>query len=311
MRFAILLESQEGLTWPHVLAVAERAEAVGLDGLYLSDHFAPVDASSGREVLPAWPVVAVLADRTSRIRLGTLVSPITFRHPVDLCKQVVALEHLAGPRIDLGLGAAWHEAEHRLFGFDFPAPSVRVDRLGEALAVVADLWTGDPVERTGEHFTVAGGSLIPRPLSSVPPLVLGGSRPRMLHLAAQYAKEWNCFYTGIADYVGLRDAFESACTSVGRDSSSVRRSLMTPLLVGRTTAEVDGRLAANRRVFASLPADREAWRASGFPGGTVAELTEQVQAWSALGVERIIFEHNDPTDLDALELLAEIQSSLA
>lgn len=311
MRFAILLESQEGLTWPRVLDVAERADSVGLDGLYLSDHVAPVDVSSGREVLPAWPVVAVLADRTSHIRLGTLVSPVTFRHPVDLCKQVVALEHLAGPRIDLGLGAGWHEAEHRLFGLEFPEPSVRVDRLGEALAVISDLWTGSAVERAGEHFSIAGGSLIPKPISEAPPLILGGSRRRMLHLAAQYAREWNCFYTGLAEYGPLRDAFDSACSTVGRNPKSVTRSLMTPLLVGRTTADVERRILANRQVFSSLPADLEAWRASGFPGGTVDELIDQVQAWGELGVERIIFEHNDPTDLDVLDLLAQVQSALA
>jgi len=309
MRCAVLLESQEGLTWPQVLAVADVADRVGLDGLYLSDHFAPVDPDSGREVLPAWPVVAVLAARTSRLRLGTLVSPVTFRHPVDLCKQVVALEHLAGPRIDLGLGAGWHEAEHRLFGLEFPPPGVRVDRLSEALAVVSALWTGQPVDIAGAHFSVAGGCLIPAPVSSLPPVILGGSGPRMLRLAAQYAREWNCFYKGIDEYAALRAEFDDTCGQVDRDPSSVRRSLMTPLMIGRTTAEAERSLAANREVFPGLPDDLEAWRASGFLGGTVADVVEQCAAWSELGIERIILEHNNPTDLQALELLAEVQSA--
>lgn len=309
MRIALLLESQEGLTWPRVLKVADVADDLGLDGLYVSDHFAPVDVDSGREVLPAWPVIAVLAARTTRLRVGPLVSPVTFRHPADLCKNVVALEHLAGPRIDLGLGAGWHEAEHRRFGFEFPSAAARVDRLGEALEMICALWTGEPCERSGPHFTTTGGSLVPRPMSAQPPIILGGARPRMLRLAAQFAREWNCFYQDIAGYPALRDAFDAACADVGRDPASVSRSLMTPLLVGRSTADLERRLAANARTFGSLPSDMGAWRASGFPGGLVGELVEQLGAWSELGIERVIFEHNDPDDLEALDILVEIQES--
>ena len=306
MKYAILLESQEGLTWPELFAVAERAEAVGIEALYLSDHFAPVDPTSGRAVMPAWPAVAVLAARTTTLRIGPLVSPVTFRHPADLAKSTVALEWLTGGRIDLGVGAAWHEAEHRMFGFEFPPPAVRVDRLQETLEVLTLLWDGQVHSFDGGHFHLDGAALVPAPVSTRPPIILGGAGPRMLNLAAQFAQEWNCFYKGAQEYAQLKDRFAQACVDQGRDPSSIRKSLMTPLLLGRTQSEVENRLAAHRQVFSGLPATLADWRASGMPGGTLAEFSEQVALWSSMGVERIIFEHNVVGDLDLLELLGEV-----
>jgi alkanesulfonate monooxygenase SsuD/methylene tetrahydromethanopterin reductase-like flavin-dependent oxidoreductase (luciferase family) len=306
MEYAILLESQEGLTWPQVFAAADRAEAVGLEALYLSDHFAPVDVTSGRAVMPAWPAVAVLAARTSRLRVGPLVSPVTFRHPADLAKSVVALEWLTQGRIDLGVGAAWHEAEHRMFGFDFPAPRIRVDRLQEALEILAALWDGEVHSYQGTHFQLNEARLVPAPVSSRPPVILGGAGDRMLNLAARFAQEWNCFYKGADEYAQLRERFLQACSAQGRAPETIRRSLMTPLLLGRNEADVELRLAAHRRVFPGLPESIAAWRASGMPGGTISEFREQVQLWSQMGVQRIIFEHNDVDDLAVLELLAEV-----
>jgi len=306
MKFAILLESQEGLTWPQLFAAAERAEAVGIEALYLSDHFAPVDPTSGRAVMPAWPAVAALAARTKSLRIGPLVSPVTFRHPADLAKSVIALEWLTEGRIDLGVGAAWHEAEHRMFGFDFPSPGVRVDKLQEALEVLTLLWDGQVHSYAGAHFTLDNAALVPAPLSARPPIILGGAGPRMLNLAARFAQEWNCFYKGADEYAQLQQQFAQACLDQGRDPTSIRRSLMTPFLLGRTDAEVEQRLAAHRRVFAGLPATMSAWRDSGMPGGTVSEFREQVALWASMGVERIILEHNVVDDLDLLDLLAEV-----
>lgn len=306
MKYAILLESQEGLTWPELFAVAERAEAVGLEALYLSDHFAPVDPTSGRAVMPAWPAVAALAARTTTLRIGPLVSPVTFRHPADLAKSTIALEWLTGGRIDLGVGAAWHEAEHRMFGFDFPPPAIRVDKLQEALEVLTLLWDGQVHSYAGEHFRLDGAALVPAPVSTRPPIILGGAGPRMLNLAARYAQEWNCFYKGAAEYAELQERFAQACADQGRELSTIRRSLMTPLLLGHTDAEVEDRLAAHRRVFSGLPATMADWRESGMPGGTLREFREQVALWSSMGVERIIFEHNVVGDLALLDLLAEV-----
>jgi alkanesulfonate monooxygenase SsuD/methylene tetrahydromethanopterin reductase-like flavin-dependent oxidoreductase (luciferase family) len=193
-----------------------------------------------------------------------------------------------------------------MFGFDFPPPAVRVDKLQEALEVLTLLWDGQVHSHAGEHFRLDGAALVPAPVSTRPPIILGGAGPRMLNLAARYAQEWNCFYKGAAEYAELQERFAQACADQGRELSTIRRSLMTPLLLGHTDAEVEDRLAAHRRVFSGLPATMADWRESGMPGGTLREFREQVALWSSMGVERIIFEHNVVGDLALLDLLAEV-----
>ena len=305
MRIALLLESQEGLTWPQLLDVASRADECGFDGLYVSDHFGSVDIEAAREVMPAWTAIAVLAARTQRVRIGSLVSPVTWRHPVDLCKQAIALDLLTSGRIDVGFGAAWHGAEHERFGFAFPEPAKRVARLAEALEVFSRLWVGEEVTISGEYYSLLRGSVLPRPETPKPPVILGGEGKAMLRLAAKYAKEWNCFYKTPEEFGQLSRRLDDACDEAGRDRGSVGRSLMTPLLIGRTDREVDERILANRAVFAGLPGSRAEWRSSGFIGGTVEELREQLGSLSEAGATRVIFEHIAVDDPAILELVSE------
>ncbi len=303
MRFAILLESQEGLTWSALLAVAEQAENLGLDGVYVSDHYAPVDISHSREVLPAWMEIAVLAVKTRVVRIGPLVSPVTFRHPVDLAHQAIALDVLTSGRIDLGMGAGWHEAEHVRFGRPFPGAGERVSQLEESLEVVTRLWRETNVTWAGQFFSLDNATILPRPVSYDPPIILGGGGPRMMNLAARFAKEWNCFYKSVVEVEGMQATMNEVCRSIGRDPRSLSRSLMTPLVIGRNEQDVNRRIARHRDVFAGLPADAQEWRTTGFFGGTLQEVREQIYRLEAVGIERIIFEHNDVHDVQALELL--------
>lgn len=303
MRFALLLESQEGLTWPDLFAVAGQAEKHGFDGLYVSDHYGPVDITQHREVLPAWMEIAVLANVTNRLRIGPLVSPVTLRHPVDLAHQAIALDVLSNGRIDLGMGAGWHDAEHIRFGRKFPTPGERVSRLEESLQVVSLLWRETNVTWSGQYYSLVDASILPRPVSAEPPIILGGGGPRMLNLAARFAKEWNCFYKSINEVEELQINMRGVCEAIGRDPRSLQRSLMTPLVVGRTEQEVDARIARHRAVFSGLPANAREWRESGFFGGTLLEVKEQIERLEAAGIERIVFEHNDPSDIGALELV--------
>lgn len=302
---ALLLESQEGLTWNQLLGVAFRAEECDFDGVYVSDHFGSVDIEAAREVMPAWTAIAVLAARTHRLRIGSLVSPVTWRHPVDLCKQAIALDLLTSGRIDVGVGAAWHGAEHERFGFAFPEPAKRVARLSEALEIFSRLWVGDEVTFSGEYFTLIRASVLPRPLTQIPPVILGGEGKAMLRLAVKYAKEWNCFYKSPDEFAQLSRRLDEACEDARRDLVSLGRSLMTPLLIGRTDREVEERILANKAVFAGLPGSRSEWRSSGFIGGTVEELREQLGSLSEAGATRVIFEHIAVEDPAILELVFE------
>lgn len=310
MRFAILLESQEGLTWPQLSNAAEQAERLGLDGVYVSDHYGPVDITHPRDVLPAWMEIAVLAATTSTIRIGPLVSPITFRHPVDLAHQAIALDVLTGGRIDLGMGAGWHEDEHVRFGRAFPAAGERVSRLEESLDVVTRLWRHTDVTWEGEFYTLREATVLPRPVTLDPPIILGGSGPRMLGLAARYAKEWNCFYKSVDEVVQMQSVMDAACRSIGRDPAALARSLMTPLVIGRDEEDLSRCIDRHREVFPGLPTTPKEWRASGFLGGTLEEVRRQVERLTAAGVERLIFEFNDVEDVRALEFVAEELSNL-
>jgi F420-dependent oxidoreductase-like protein len=303
MRFGLLMESQEGLTWADLLRVAGSAESLGLDGVYVSDHYGPVNIDDRRDVLPAWMEVAVLAARTSRIRLGPLVSPVTFRHPVDLAHQAMSIDVLSGGRLDLGMGAGWHEDEHIRFGRPFPPAGVRMAMLEESLEVVTRLWEGTQVNWQGEFYRLENATILPRPLSPEPPIILGGWGPRMLALAARYAREWNCFYKSVDEVVEAQEVMDATCRSVGRDPATLNRSLMTPLIVGRSEADVEERIARHREVFAGLPSSLQEWRASGFVGGTVTEVREQLERLAGCGISRVIFEFNDVQDVPALELL--------
>ena len=305
MHFAILLESQEGLTWSALLNVAEHAERLSLDGVYVSDHYGPVDITAARDVLPAWTEISVLAARTSTIRIGSLVSPVTFRHPVDLAHQAIALDVLTDGRIDLGMGAGWHEDEHTRFGREFPPAGERVSRLEESLEIVHRLWRESAVTWSGEYFSLQEATILPRPVTDTPPIILGGWGPRMIMLAARFAKEWNCFYKSVEEVVQMQVVMNDACESIQRDPSTLRRSLMTPLVLGRDMDEVNRCITRHRETFPGLPPDLDEWRASGFLGGTIAETREQVEQLQEAGVDRIIFEFNDVHDIATLELAVE------
>src|SRR5215218_9507710 len=189
MRVCLMIEGQEDVTWDQWLALARACEEHGLEGLFRSDHYESVMGMRERGSLDAW---TALAARTSRIRLGTLVSPATFRHPSVLAKSVVTVDHVSGGRVELGLGAGWHEGEHRSYGFVFPPTPVRMERLAEQLEIVTRSWTEDAFSFSGRHYQVQDLRALPKPVQRPPTLLVGGAAgPKSLALAARYADEYN------------------------------------------------------------------------------------------------------------------------
>src|ERR671918_772621 len=188
-----MIEGQEGVSWEEWLALALACEEHGLEGLFRSDHYHSLDPGPDLGSLDAWTTLAALAARTERIRLGTLVSPATFRHPAVLAKSAVTVDHVSGGRVEVGMGAGWHAGEHRAFGFPFPDDRERLDILEEQLEVVHRLWDGDDSPFQGRHYRLDGVAHRPRPVQRPhPPLILGGAGgARSARLAARWADEYN------------------------------------------------------------------------------------------------------------------------
>ena len=313
MRIGVMIEAQEGLTWERWFRLAERVESLGLDSLWRSDHFFSLSGHHDRPALECWTSLTALAQRSQRIRFGPLVSPMTFRHPALLARMAAAVDGLSDGRLVLGVGAGWNDSEHAAFGITLPALKERFDRLEEGIAVIKALWSGGTVDFDGRYYPLRGASALPRPIQKpAPPLLIGGDGElRLLRIVAQHADEWNSHAPGPEAYRAKRARLEEHCRAVGRDPNAIHRSWMGGILIGRDRSEV----LEKGRWFHSFLGPL----AGGSPGavpevlrqrhwlvGTPDEVAGQVDAWSAVGVERVMLQWYNLDDLDGLSLLARI-----
>lgn len=307
MDLRIFTEPQQGATYDDLLAVAQATERLGFDGFFRSDHYLVMGDSDG---LPgptdAWTTLAGLARETSRIRLGTLVTAATFRHPGVLAIQVAQVDQMSGGRVELGLGAGWYAAEHAAYGIPFPER--RFGILTEQLEVITGLWRtpiGQRFDYAGEHYTLVDSPALPKPLQRprvAPdrlgvPIIMGGSGPRRTPaLAARFADEFNVPFTEI-DSIGERLArVRAACEAIGRPADTLVPSAALVMCVGADDAEYARRAAAIHR-------DPTELRAQGV-AGTVSEAVDRLGRLAELGVRRVYLQVPDLHDLDHLELVA-------
>jgi F420-dependent oxidoreductase-like protein len=297
MRFAVMIEGQEDVGWNDWVALAQTCERLGFEALFRSDHYGSVEGVRTRGALDAWATVCALAAITSQLRLGTLVSPATFRHPSVLAKSAVTADHISGGRIEVGLGTGWNEPEHRAYGFPFPDMKTRMDRLSEQLEIITRSWHQGAFSFRGEHYTVEDLDALPKPVQQPLPLVMGGAaKPRGAALAARYAAEYNVVYADPEEARASRERLVAACRDAGRDPATLRFSLMHGFLIGADEADLRERAG---RLGQPLDALRGSW-ISGTPDQVIARLRE----YEAAGVERVMLQHNLFRDLDALELIA-------
>jgi F420-dependent oxidoreductase-like protein len=311
MRLNVMLEPQEGLSYTDILAVARQAEALGFEGLYRSDHYASVMGGEARGSTDAWATLAGLAVQTSRIRLGTMVSPVTFRPAGNLAKVVATVAGMTdGARIDLGMGTGWLETEHRQYGFPFEDVGTRFRRLEEQIQVVRGMWHsgGAPFDFDGEFEHIEGSRFLPPP-DPVPRIVVGGRGMRRTPaLAARYADELNGNFFSPAECARQREALHAACRDLGRDPAEVPYSLMTGCVVGATTGELHARVrrlqerSGDRRPVEEYVADRAGSWVIGTPDQARAHLRELGEA----GVERVLLQTLLADDLDMLAVAAEL-----
>ncbi|MDW8405300.1 LLM class F420-dependent oxidoreductase [Chloroflexus sp.] len=297
IEIALMVEGQNGLTWPRWQQLAQAAENLGFVGLYRSDHFTNANPPE-KESLELWISLAWLASHTKRIEFGPLVSPVSFRHPALTARMAAAVDDLSGGRLQLGLGAGWQEREHTMFGFDLLPIEPRFQRFAEGLEVITRLLRSDtPVTWIGSYYQLRDAILLPRPQRpGGPPIVIGGNgEKRTLALTAQYADEWNAVFVPPARFAELNAKLDELLTAAGRSRGAVRRSLMIGSVFGRNEAEVEQLLAGR---------DRASLRARGILVGTASEIVEQIHAFAAVGVERIMVQWLDLDDLDRLEAFA-------
>jgi F420-dependent oxidoreductase-like protein len=309
MRVCLMVEGQEGVRWADWVALAQATERSGLEGLFRSDHYASVFGVADRGSLDAWATVTALGAVTERIRLGTLVSPATFRHPSELAKVACTADHVSGGRIELGLGAGWSEGEHRAYGFPFFDTRTRIALFAEQLEIIYRQWTeDDSFSFSGAHYTLESCLALPRPLQRPhPPLIVGGSaKPGTVGPAVRFADEYNTPYATPDQVREQRGRVMQACEAAGRDPATMTFSLMTGIVVADDRDELLERV---RRTMARMATDGDpaAWlaenRAEGWIAGTTSEVAEQLHELEEAGVERFFFQHLDHTDLDTIELL--------
>ena len=321
MRFAVMIEAQQGLTYEDQLAIVRRAEAAGFESFFRSDHYQSFPGEAGKRTTDAWAVVAGLARDTSRIGLGVLVSPVTFRHAGNIAKVVTTVDEMSGGRIEFGLGAGWNDEEHRQLGLPFPPIEERADLLEDNLAILYGLW-GEPDgwSYKGKQLAVESARFYPKPVD-VPGrprlpngaarprlLVGGGGTPRSMRIAARYADEFNLSSSSPDQARAKYAELSAACEAMGRDPATITRSTMAGVLVGRDATELDRR---KRDLLAAFGRDAggDEWidaREPRWVFGTPDQARAMVERFAEAGAERIMLQDFLPHDLEMIDLMAEV-----
>ncbi len=303
MLLRIFTEPQQGASYDTLVAVARASESLGFDAFFRSDHYLSMGDSTG---LPgpsdAWTTLAGIARETSTIRLGTLVTSATFRHPGPLAITVAGVDAMSGGRVELGLGAGWYEAEHTAYGIPFPPVVERFDRLEEQLALITGLW-GTPDGATftleGAHYRLVDSPALPKPVQRPgPPIIVGGhGTKRTPHLAATYAAEFNLAFSSLEETGSQFERVRAACVTEGRDPQSLAYSAAQVICCGRTDAEVTARARAIGR-------DADELRTNGLCGSP-DEVVDKLATYAAVGTQRCYLQILDLGDLDHVALIAE------
>jgi alkanesulfonate monooxygenase SsuD/methylene tetrahydromethanopterin reductase-like flavin-dependent oxidoreductase (luciferase family) len=285
-----MVEGQEGVSWDEWLALADTCEEHGIEALFRSDHYLS-QTDPARPASDAWTLLGALAARTTSLRLGTLVSPVTFRHPSVVAKVAATVDQISAGRVEVGMGAGWMEEEHERFRFRFPEVSERVELLAEHVEAVDRLLREDSL-------------CVQQPR---PPLIVGGGARRgTIEPAVRFADEYNTFGVDPDEAARRRRRLDAACERAGRDPASLPFSVMTPFLLGRDHA---------KRFVQVYPSagTPDGWfeelKRRGLAGSTV-DLVDGLRRFEAAGVERLMLQHVVHRDLDAVAALGEVAAAL-
>ncbi|HUG30176.1 MAG TPA: LLM class flavin-dependent oxidoreductase [Candidatus Limnocylindria bacterium] len=326
MRFALMIEAQQGLTYEDQLVIARQAEAGGFEALFRSDHYASFPGSSGQVTTDAWVVLAGLARETSTIGLGTLVSPVTFRHPGNFAKLVTTVDHMSGGRLEVGVGAGWNDDDHLPLGLPFPSMDARADLLEDQLELLHGLWTEpDGWSYDGNQITVRNGSLQPRPVEVAgrprgrdgrtpdgrarPRIITGGQgTPRGFRIAVRWSDEFNLTSSSASVAKAKMAELDDACRAAGRDPATLARSAMVGVLIGRDEGELRHRADEQRAAFGVSGGDADSWldeHRARWIVGTPDEARATIRGYAEAGIERIMLQDMLPLDAGMIDLMAQ------
>lgn len=300
MRFGIQTGPQH-VTWPELLDIWQLADGLKFDTAWTFDHFFPIMSDPKGSQFEGWTALTALAVKTQHVRVGTLVTGITYRHPAVLAKIGASLDVITGGRLEMGLGAAWFQQEHEALGIPFPPVAERIKRLGEACEVITRMWTEEAATFEGQYYQVKEAYCNPKPVQKPrPPILIGGGGEQLtLKMVAKYADTWNVFGTPAVIQHKL-EVLADHCRAVGRDFDTIEKSVSVPPVLSTDPSKVDGMLAdmAARRAM-SLDDAR-----AGMLWGTPDQAVEKLRAYQAMGVTHIILSLRAPYDPKQLELFA-------
>jgi F420-dependent oxidoreductase-like protein len=310
MRFALMIEPQQGLSYAEQLELARLAERLGFDRFFRSDHYGSFPGPADRSTTDAWAVLAGIARETTKIRIGALVSPVTFRHPGSFAKVVTTIDEMSGGRVEVGVGAGWNAAEHAELGLPFPEIRDRADLMEDELQVLHGLWEEpDGWSFHGKQVHVESSLFNPKPVQKPhPPIIVGGEgSPRSLRLAARYADEFNTTGQGPDAAAEIFARLDVECRKIGRDPATIRRSSMTGFLVGVDEADVERRVRSQLATVRTADNDGTAWLEERRPHwifGTPDQIRAVVARYAAAGAESVVMQDLMPHDLGMIELAA-------
>lgn len=300
MRLRIFTEPQQGAHYSDLSALARLSEELGFDAFFRSDHYMSFHGNGLPGPTDAWLTLAALARDTTHIRLGTLVSPVTFRYPGPLAISVAQVDEMSGGRVELGLGTGWHDGEHAAYGIPFPPVGTRFEHLEEQLAIVTGLWStpvGERFSYTGAHYTITDSPALPKPVQTPVPVIVGGwGEKRTPRLAAKYATEFNLPFAPVELFGDAVQRVRSACEAADRDPATLRTTVAQTVCCGATEAEFARRAAAIGQDPANLRANNL--------GGLPDEIIERIRAYAAVGAETVYLQVLDLADHDHVRLIA-------
>ena len=311
-QLGIMIEAQEGLTWPRWNDLIGAADTMGFESIWRSDHLFSLMGEPGRDALALWPSLTLVATRSRRLQFGPLVCPITLRNPVLLARNAAAIDQFSDGRFALGVGVGWNRREHEAFGFPFPPMQRRLGMLEEAIKVIRLLWTGERVSFDGRYYQLHDAVMHPTPVrpGGLPIIVGGTGQGRLLEIVARNADEWNVHGITREEFRLKWETVARLASELNRDPSSIRRSLMIPYLIGLNPDELTRRAGRLQQIVPSLleiPTAQvpDRLRDRGWLVGTPEEIATGIREWEAVGIQQVMLQTFDQHDLAALERLAQ------
>ncbi|MGI8416133.1 MAG: LLM class F420-dependent oxidoreductase [Nakamurella sp.] len=297
MEFCILVEPHNGADYDDQLRVALAAERLGYAGFFRADHLIAGQGDGLPGPTETWVTLAGLAIQTSTIRIGSLMTSATFRHPSVLAAIVAQVDRMSGGRVDFGFGAGWWDREHRATGIALPDPTERFDRFSEQLEIISGLWSAaGTFSFSGRYFTLDRSPALPKPLQDDVPIIIGGDgKKRTPALAARFAGEYNCGWEDPETTTTLFDRARNACAAIGRDPNTLRLSTVQTPCIGATAADRERRAAA-----IGTPSGERV----GALTGDASDVARQLHEFAEVGVDRIYLELLDLDDIAQLEYFA-------